>query len=75
MWNSGFFTFIPWAVALFFIIAAAVLVILWIALPFSLFGVKGLLRELIDEQKKANALIGEVKRELVRRVEKEGPKE
>lgn len=34
-----------------------VLVVLWIALPFALFGTKPLLRQLIAEQKRTNELL------------------
>jgi hypothetical protein len=69
MWDGGFLSFMPWAVGLFFLIAAGALIILWVALPFSLFGIKGLLRELIDEQRRSSALLLEVKRELTKRDE------
>lgn len=45
------------AVFIFFAAAAGVMVILWIVLPFSVFGTKGLLRRLIEEQEKTNALL------------------
>ncbi|MFQ5328930.1 MAG: hypothetical protein ACE5D4_02950 [Thermodesulfobacteriota bacterium] len=65
----------PWAVGLFFLIAAGALIILWVALPFSLFGIKGLLRELIDEQKRNSALLMELKRELTKGGESGMPRE
>jgi len=65
----------PWAVGLFFVIALGALIILWVALPFSLFGIKGLLRELIDEQRRNSALLLEVKRELTMRSEGVKPQE
>lgn len=42
---------------IFFAVAAGVMVILWIALPFSVFGTKGLLTRLIEEQEKTNAFL------------------
>lgn len=45
---------------IFFVVAAGVMVILWIALPFSVFGTKGLLTRLIEEQEKTNALLKEL---------------
>ncbi len=69
MWDSSFFTFMPWAAGLFFVIAIAALIVLWVALPFALFGIKGLLKELIDEQKRSSALLLEVKEELAKRGE------
>lgn len=41
---------------------AAVLVVLWIALPFAVFGVKALLRELIGEVRRTNALLEHARR-------------
>jgi hypothetical protein len=41
---------------LFFLLLA----ILWIVIPFAIFGIKPLLRELIAEQRKANALLMEI---------------
>jgi hypothetical protein len=37
-----------------------VLSILWILVPFAIFGVKPLLRDLLAEQRKANALLMEI---------------
>ena len=45
---------------IFFAAAVGVMVILWIALPFSVFGTKGLLTALIKEQEKTNALLKEL---------------
>lgn len=41
-------------VILFFLI---VLAILWLLVPFAIFGIKGLLRDLIQEQRRTNALL------------------
>ena len=75
MWESGLPFVMLGAIALFFVLALAVLIILWIALPFSLFGVKGLLREILEEQKRCGVFMKEVKRELEKRDEKGGPEE
>lgn len=48
------------ALLLFFIASAGVLMILWIALPFSLFGTKRLVRKLIEEQEKTNRLLAAI---------------
>ncbi|MFQ5441354.1 MAG: hypothetical protein ACE5EB_01365 [Thermodesulfobacteriota bacterium] len=46
------------AVVFFFILVlAAALLILWIAMPFSVFALKGLLKQCIREQEKTNALL------------------
>jgi hypothetical protein len=45
---------VVWALIVLF---AAVLYILWILMPFAVFGTKDLLRQLIREQKKTNELL------------------
>ena len=75
MWESGLPFVMLGAIALFFVLALAVLIVLWIALPFSLFGVKGLLREILEEQKRCGVFMKEVRRELEKRDEKGGPEE
>ena len=45
------------AFGLLFLILFFILVLIWIALPFSVFGVKDLLREIVEEQKKTNELL------------------
>ncbi|MFQ5479974.1 MAG: hypothetical protein ACE5DW_01700 [Thermodesulfobacteriota bacterium] len=46
------------AVLLFIIlILAAIVLVLWIAMPFSVFAVKRLLKECVAEQKKTNSLL------------------
>lgn len=45
------------AFALFLVISIGVILILWIAMPFSIFGTKKLLKKVIEEQEKANALL------------------
>ncbi len=54
------------ALAVFFVVAAGVAVLLWIALPFSVFGIKGLFKKTIEEQERTNALLGSVLAELER---------
>lgn len=41
---------------------AVVLVVLWLVLPFAVFGVKALLRELIGEVRRTNALLEHARR-------------
>ena len=45
------------ALAIFVFAALAVFLVLWIAVPFAVFGIKDLLRESIEEQKKTNRLL------------------
>ena len=45
------------AFGLLFLLLFFILVLIWIALPFSVFGIKDLLREIIEEQKKNNELL------------------
>jgi predicted membrane protein len=45
------------AFGIVFIVLFFVLLAIWIALPFSIFGVKDLIREVIEEQKKTNELL------------------
>lgn len=42
---------------LFFLFAGSVMLVLWIAMPFSVFGLKGILKEAAAEQKKTNMLL------------------
>ena len=46
--------------------ALIVLVILWIALPFAVFGVKRVLREIRDAQAETNRELSEIRRSLER---------
>ncbi len=43
--------------ALFIFFCMVVLLIIWIALPFSIFGLKSLLKQAVSEQKKTNELL------------------
>lgn len=45
------------ALGLFCLIAGAVVLVLWIAMPFSVFGTKALLKRLIEEQERTNKLL------------------
>jgi len=48
------------AFGLLFLLLLFILIIIWIALPFSVFGIKELVREAIDEQKKTNELLKDI---------------
>lgn len=45
------------AFGLLFLLLFFILVLIWIVLPFAVFGIKDLLREIIVEQKKTNELL------------------
>lgn len=45
------------AFGLFFIFLWVVLLILWIILPFYIFGIKGIMKNILDEQKKTNEFL------------------
>lgn len=45
------------AFIIFIFLAMGVMVLLWIAVPFSLFGLKGLVREVVEEQRETNRLL------------------
>ena len=45
------------------VLAAIALAVGWVLLPFALFGVKPILRELLLEQKRTNALLQQAKPE------------
>lgn len=36
------------------------LLVLWILIPFAVFGIKGLLRQLVEEQRRTNALLSQL---------------
>ncbi len=44
-------------IGFFFFILLIILILLWVILPFSIFGMKGLVREVIEEQQKTNKLL------------------
>lgn len=45
------------ALVIFILTAAGVVLVLWIAMPFSMFGVKAHLRKMVEEQEKTNRLL------------------
>lgn len=45
------------AFGVFFFLSIGVILVLWIAMPFSIFGVKNLLKRSIEEQEKTNRLL------------------
>lgn len=45
------------ALAIFFLLSMGVLVVLWIALPFSVFGLKDLVRQCLKEQKETREIL------------------
>lgn len=48
------------AFAIFLIVSVGVILVLWIAMPFSVFGTKPLLKKLIQEQEKTNKLLNSI---------------
>ncbi|HLE09300.1 MAG TPA: hypothetical protein VI914_06700 [Thermodesulfobacteriota bacterium] len=56
----GFSTTLIMALLIFFLIAVGVLTVLWIILPFSVYGIKDILKEVREEAKKTNRLLEEV---------------
>ncbi|TAN60203.1 hypothetical protein EPN18_09040 [bacterium] len=57
---DGYYYIIIAALILFFITAGGVIAILWIAMPFSIFGTKGLIKKLLQEQERTNLLLAEM---------------
>ena len=49
--------FVIAAFVIFILTAIGVVLILWIAMPFSMFGVKGHLKKIAEEQEKTNRLL------------------
>jgi len=45
------------AFGIFFFLSIGVILVLWVAMPFSIFGVKSLLKRSIEEQEKTNRLL------------------
>lgn len=60
MITANIFPAMMGAFGLVFILLLFVLMAIWIALPFSVFGIKDLLREIVEEQKKTNVLLKEL---------------
>lgn len=57
------------ALVVFILTAIGVVLVLWIAMPFSMFGVKGHLKKMVEEQEKTNKLL----ESLVDSIRKERP--
>ncbi|MBI2400878.1 MAG: hypothetical protein HYV23_07490 [Deltaproteobacteria bacterium] len=57
------------ALIIFILTATGVVLVLWIAMPFSMFGVKGHLKKMVEEQEKTNRLL----EALVESIRKESP--
>lgn len=62
------------ALIIFILFSIGVVLVLWIAMPFSMFGVKGHLKKMIEEQERTNrlleALVDSVRKEKVAPAEK-----
>lgn len=54
------FTAMIGAMGVLLILLGVAGLILWIVLPFSVFGIKGLIKEAIQEQKRTNELLKEI---------------
>lgn len=52
------------AFMIFFLFAGAVALVLWIMVPFSVFGIKGLVREAIAEQRETNRLLAALGKQI-----------
>lgn len=61
------------ALIIFILFAIGVVLVLWIAMPFSMFGVKGHLRKMVEEQERTNRLLEALVDSM--RKEKENPAE
>ncbi len=59
------------AFVLFFLTAIGVVLVLWIALPFSVFGIKGFLKKSIGAQEETNRLLKSIL-ETLKRLEGSG---
>ena len=57
MFLDDYTTSIIAVIGFFFFILLIILILLWVILPFSIFGMKGLVREVIEEQQKTNKLL------------------
>ncbi|MBI5599298.1 MAG: hypothetical protein HY890_06110 [Deltaproteobacteria bacterium] len=58
------------ALVVFFVLAAGIITVLWIAVPLAIFGIKGRIRELTEEVRRTNALLEGMERKSSRPVEK-----
>jgi len=57
MGTGSIFPAMMGAFGIVFILLAFVLIAIWMVVPFSVFGIKDLIREAIEEQKKTNELL------------------
>jgi hypothetical protein len=55
--HTDFYFILLGAFAVFVAVSIGVALVLWIMLPFSVFGTKGLIRKAIEEQEKTNELL------------------
>ncbi len=55
------------------LVAIGVLLVLWMALPFAVFGIKDLVREAIEEQKRTNRLLESLIKKVSEAGKNEGP--
>jgi hypothetical protein len=60
MMGWDFSTAFVGAYAIFLLLSLGVLIVLWIAMPFSVFGIKELLRECIKEQRKIKEILNNI---------------
>jgi biopolymer transport protein ExbB/TolQ len=59
---SGSHLIVFGAYALFLLLAVGVVLVLWIFMPFSVFGLKGQIRKLTEEQQRTNELLASLVR-------------
>ena len=62
--EGGFSTAFIETAGLFLLFLFILLLVLWLLLPFSVFGIKGLVREAIEEQRRTNNLLSEILKAL-----------
>jgi hypothetical protein len=55
--DGGFPAGLLVALVIFFLISIGVIMVLWMALPFSVFGIKDLIRQCLKEQKETNEIL------------------
>lgn len=58
--EDSFSTTFIGTIVLFLLFVFVILLVLWLVLPFSVFGIKRLIREAIEEQRRTNALLSEI---------------
>lgn len=69
------FLIILGALLILILFGAAVVVFLWIAMPFSVFGIKDLIKKSIEEQEKTNRLLESVLKAVKEKEEQPKPSE